>query len=278
MCSAMAEPTLASRSRSRSRAQPVVDGPTPYLRARAIEGRLYPDSLVASLPRVPDDHPLAGEWRLRADSAARLTAYVATLAESRGHPLAILEIGCGNGWLANALAGVPGTDVVGLDVNHLELEQARRVFRAPNLSFLEGDVRAFVPTERPDVIVLASVVQYVPDVATVLRRLAAALASGGELHVLDSPIYATVELAAARARTVAHYDGIGVPEMVEAYHHHSWDDFASARLNLDVLYRPDALVSRFERRLLRWPRSPFPWLRIRVPAASSPPHDELPPS
>lgn len=243
---------------------PAADLSTPYLRARAIEGRLYPDSFVVRLPLVPDGHPLAAEWRLRADSAARLAAYLGGLARRRDRPLVVLDGGCGNGWLANALAQIPGTDVVGIDLNLVELEQARLVFRAPNLRFLPGDVRAAPPSPPPDVAILASVIQYVPDLGALVRRLVPALAPGGELHVLDSPIYRASELPAARERTRAHYARIGVPDMADAYHHHSWDELAAVGLAVDVLYRPDALIHRLERRLLGIPRSPFPWLRIRA--------------
>ena len=37
-----------------------------YLRVRAKEGRLHPDDLVMRLPHVPETHPHALEWRLRA--------------------------------------------------------------------------------------------------------------------------------------------------------------------------------------------------------------------
>ena len=95
----------------------------------------------------------------------------------------------------------------------------------------------------------------------------ASLPSGAEVHVLDSPLYRPAELAAARERTREHYGEVGAPEMARAYHHHCWETFAP--LHFEVLYRPDAPGRRFERRVLRRPRAPFPWLRFRAANGSA---------
>jgi len=229
-----------------------------YLRVRGHERRLYPDSIVIGLPTVPAGDPLRGEWRCRADSSARLVGYL----QGRRSPV-VLEVGCGNGWLANLLAGIRGSRVVGLDVNDVELAQAARVFHAPNLRFVRGDVLDMPPPpDRPDIIVLASVIQYLPDLASLVAGLRPWLAPGGEIHLLDSPLYRPDQLDAARDRTRRHYRSVGVPEMADAYHHHSWRALDDS--GFDILYRPDGLRTRVERRLLRRPRSPFPWVRIRA--------------
>jgi SAM-dependent methyltransferase len=231
-----------------------------YLRAREREGRRLPDALVATLPDVPRTDPRSHEWRQRADSCARLVAYVRTLPR----PVTIVDVGCGNGWVASRMARTDGARVVGIDAVADELDQARRVFGSqPRLEFVCAEVvDGDLPTDRADVVVLASVVQYVPEPARLIGSLLATLRPGGEVHVLDSPLYRSSELAAARERTREHYAEVGVPEMVGAYHHHTWESFAS--LHPDVLYRPDTLRRRFERRVLRRPRSPFPWLRFRA--------------
>lgn len=243
--------------------------PEAYLRARGLERRLYPDDVAAALPLVPPSHPLRDEWRKRADSAERLVAY---LGRDRRDPREILDVGCGNGWLARRLAGIPGARVVGLDPNPVELAQAERLFVATNLRFVGGDVLAWTPVGAPvDVIVLASVIQYLPDLAVLLRRLLPWLAPAGEVHVLDSPLYADAELEAARERSRRHYASLGVPEMAAAYHHHPWG--ALDGFDRDVLYWPGRspaarLAGRLPVRVARClpgpARSPFPWVRIRA--------------
>ena len=254
-----ASPAAAPPADRGDRGGPTVPWTEAYLRARQMEGRLYPDEVVARLPLAPAADPLRHEWLQRADSAARLVATLSGLPR----PLVALEVGCGNGWLANRLAAIPGSDVTGLDVNVTELDQARRVFGdRPNLRFVEADaLLAPPPAVRPNVIVLASVIQYVPDLAALVRRLEDWLAPGGEIHILDSPIYAPDDVPAARERTRRYYAELGVPEMAAVYRHHDWRALDGFRV--DVLGRPETPLARLERRLLGRPRSPFPWLRIR---------------
>jgi SAM-dependent methyltransferase len=240
--------------------EPAADWSALYLEARSREGRLLPDATVAVLPDVPRGHPLAGEWRQRADSAARLVAYV----RRRPRPMTIVDLGCGNGWLSNRIAAVEGSSVVGVDVNAVELDQAHRVFGGrPGLEFVVGDLAdGALAADRPDLVILASVVQYVPDPTAVLAAIVVGLGPGGEIHVLDSPVYEPSEVAAARQRTHRHYAGLGVPEMATRYFHHDWHIFDP--FTTDVLYRPDTRWRRVERRVRRRPRSPFPWVRIRT--------------
>ena len=230
-----------------------------YLAVREREGRLYPDAIVDLLPNVPPGHPLAAEWRQRADSADRLLAHL-----GRGPgPRRVVDLGSGNGWLAARIASLPQTEVVGIEANDVELAQSRRVFGArPRLRFEAGDLlTAPPPLFAPTAIVLASVTQYVADLPSLLVRLRAWLAPDGEVHVIDSPFYDPHELTSARERTRRYYASLGVPEMAEAYHHHPWsvfDGFGAA-----VRYRPDAFGARVERRVLSRPRSPFPWIALR---------------
>lgn len=225
-----------------------------YLQVRAREGRLYPDAMAARLPHVPAGHPLAAEWRLRAASCARLAHHLEKLAR----PLGILDAGCGNGWLANQMARLPATSLCGTDRARLELAQAQRLFARPNLVFLEADIsnppfhsRAF------DVILLASVIQYFPDLPALIRSLLPLLAPQGELHLLDSPLYTPTQLPAARQRTREYYTALGFPEMAEGYHHHTAS--ALAEFSPQWLHQPHSPGARWAR-LLRRATSPFPWI------------------
>ena len=242
--------------------QPSVGWAAAYVRARYREGRLLSDAIVAQLPDVPRGDSLADEWRLRVDSTARLLAYLTTMRR----PLTIVDLGCGNGWLSHRMAAElgDGCRVAGVDFSGVELEQARRVFGAQtNLSFSRGDfLDGALPVDRPDVVVLASTIQYVPDPRALIETLFDSMAASGEVHVLDSPIYQPHEVAEARDRSRRHFESIGVSEMVEAYRHHHWGAFAE--LPYEVLYQPDDRVNVIARRVLRRARSPFPWLRFRT--------------
>ena len=194
---------------------------------REREGRRLPDAVVASLPDVPASHPLSHEWRQRADLRARLVAYLRALPG----PMTVVDVGCGNGWLANRIAGIDATRVVGVDAIPEEVDQARRVFGGhPRLEFVQAEVvDGHLPADRPDVVVLASVIQYLPDPAG--RRLGARVAALGRRGPRPrQPAHRPAELAAARERTREHYGEVGAPEMARAYHHHCWETFALAPL------------------------------------------------
>lgn len=231
----------------------------PYLSARALEGRLYSDAEIAQLPQVPATHPLAAEWRVRQTSLNGLRAY---LRQRFPAEAVLLEIGCGNGWLANALAENPAWQVYGLDVNEPELVQGARVFAAQaNLHFVLGDVFTDEwPFAPPTCIVLASVIQYFPDLPALLQRLFTLLAPQGEIHVLDSPLYVPAALPAAAARSQAYYTTLGVPAMAAQYHHHSL--LALQNFSVTWHYRPNTWLNQLRRVWLRQPLAPFPWLHL----------------
>jgi ubiquinone/menaquinone biosynthesis C-methylase UbiE len=224
-----------------------------YLRVREKEGRLYPDDVVRQLPLVPSDHPLHAEWQARAASCARLTAY---LARFRRHSN-VLELGCGNGWLANSIAVTADASVVGLDQNRFELRQAQRSFAdRRKLSWIIADIFcAPFHNHLFDVIVIASAIQYFDNLPHLLQALVPLLTTGGEIHILDSPFYSDEEIPAARSRTRQYYEGLGFPEMAGYYHHHSRTDLADH--NHEWLYVP-------QERNRRMPQdSPFPWVCLR---------------
>lgn len=225
-----------------------------YCHVRRKEGRLLPDELVARLPHLPGGHPLAGEWRARADSARRLVCYLAR----KPRPLHILDLGCGNGWLANRLAQLPGARVVGVERLTGEIAQAQRLFASRRLAFLVADVFR-PPWDCPafDVIVLASVIQYFPRLDGLIQSLKGFLAPGGEIHILDSPLYPDADLPLARERSRAYYAALGVPEMAGSYFHHPAS--ALEAFSPRWLYRPRSWLARPWRWLGRVP-SPFPWV------------------
>ena len=154
-------------------------------RSRDREGYWYSDEEVASLPDIAADHPKFRNWRERKRSCQRLVRYLAFRKKS----VSILEVGCGNGWLAFQLATVPGSRVVGLDMNFSGLQQAARVFRhQPNLKFMMGDFCSdLLEGLNFDIIVFAGSIHHFPSVQVALEAAFQQLAKGGEIHILDTP-------------------------------------------------------------------------------------------
>ncbi|MFO7258614.1 MAG: class I SAM-dependent methyltransferase [Bacteroidota bacterium] len=226
-----------------------------YTALRAAEGRMLPDAMVKALPHLPRQHALYGEWRVRARSVKSLSQYL-----EKKKPRAILEIGCGNGWLTNFLARQLQVECCGIDINEVELKQAVRLFSSNSrVTYVYGDIEseAFDACV-VDVIVCASVIQYFANFRSLIDRLKQLLNPGGEIHIVDSPIYNGSDTEAAKARSEDHFRNSGHPRMASYYHHHTWMSLDDYRYT--VLYNPRSLWGRMK----RWMGfSPFPWIVIR---------------
>lgn len=148
---------------------------------------LYTDREVSMLPYPGNTHPRYREWTGRSTACRRLVRYLSEHKKAA----TILEIGCGNGWLSHQLSIVPGSRVVGLDSNLIELRQAARVFRRKsNLKFIYGDFYSDVLQDLSfDIIVMAATVQYFPSLQEIIKDSLAYLRTRGELHILDSWLY-----------------------------------------------------------------------------------------
>lgn len=240
-----------------------------YAEVRRREGRWLPDDAVRQLPHATG--PLATEWRRRRRSFGRFRAYCRQMAARKDSAsFRILDLGCGNGWMANRLAENPAWELWAVDVNEAELAQGERLFGRDNLHFVYADITGgnaipgaypgitFRDTGTFDLIVLAASVQYFPDLRELVNDLRARLNPGGEVHLIDSPFYASeTEKAAARQRTADYYAKAGVPAMAAYYHHHLWPDI----LALGGQDLNKSLNIRFLQKI-KW-LAPFPWVRLQ---------------
>ncbi|APP77612.1 SAM-dependent methyltransferase [Xanthomonas vesicatoria ATCC 35937] len=226
---------------------------------RRKEGRLYTDAQVRSLPRPSGKLGTSLEWQVRALSSTLLVQHL----QARAGEGAILELGCGNGWLSQLLAQSLQRDVCGIDVNRTELTQAARVFgHDQRLSFVAADIQTFaLPHDVFDVIVVPACIQYFPDPAALIRHLLAQLRDGGELHILDSPLYPDRQRAdQSAARSLRYFTGLGVPALAEQYHQHTYAAFDA--FAVQWLFDPRRLGARV-RRMLKLRQPHFPWLCLR---------------
>jgi ubiquinone/menaquinone biosynthesis C-methylase UbiE len=226
-----------------------------YIRLRKLEGRIYSDKEVANLPEITETHPHYSEWQVRKESSQKLIAYL----KKRKQTLSILEIGCGNGWLAAQLAAVKNSKVTGIDINTEELEQAKRVFKKfPNLQFYRSGINELEKLKMQfDVIVFAAAIQYFPSLQETISLLLKYLRPGGEIHVIDSPFYSLPDLSAARQRSMNYYQLHRFPEMTNWYFHHKLDD--QQNFNYSVRYNPNSLFNKFLHS-----KNPFYWICINV--------------
>ncbi|HEU4471336.1 MAG TPA: class I SAM-dependent methyltransferase [Flavisolibacter sp.] len=224
-----------------------------YLALRQKEQWLYRDEQVRLLPNITPSDPHYKDWQVR----RRSSLWLATTLRRKRRPLDILEVGCGNGWLSARLKELPDTLVTGLDINHTEIEQARRVFgNRSGLCFIEGDLdsellgHAFF-----DVIVFAASLQYFDSARDVIAKAIQKLKRGGEIHILDTRFYERKELEGARHRSADYFSKMGFEAMESFYFHHTLDELD--QFSPRILYDPASLFNR-----LRWKRHPFHWLCI----------------
>jgi ubiquinone/menaquinone biosynthesis C-methylase UbiE len=225
-----------------------------YISLRKKENRLYADEQVRHLPDISKEHPHYREWLARKRSSDKLVRHLRNMKK----PLSILEIGCGNGWLAHKLATVPGANVTGFDINLEELEQAARVFSGlPNLRFAYGDSFFIRPSEKLyDMVVFAASIQYFPSLEAIIKDVLQHLQPQGSIHIIDSHFYKAGELEAAKQRTATHFESLGFSAMSDHYFHHSME--ALGQFNCQVLYNPNAPLNRLKRTT-----DPFPWICIK---------------
>lgn len=84
----------------------------------------------------------------------------------------VLDIGCGYGAVARSIATrVPGSTVVGVELDQGRLAQARSGEVPDNLSFVEADARRHLPAGPWNVIVLSNILEHVEDRAGFLRDI-----------------------------------------------------------------------------------------------------------
>lgn len=221
-----------------------------YIAVRQQEKRIYTDEQLQLLPDI--DHVYYDEWKIRKRSSERLTEYLA----KKNKFLRILEVGCGNGWLSAKMADIPHTQVVGLDINQLEIEQANRVFKKDNLEFIYDSFNDNTfDSPQFDVIVFAASLQYFPSVINVMKQALDMLRAGGEVHVIDTPFYTPDEAGKADERSHKYYAALGIPEMAEHYFHHSISEFWGFKY--EVLFDPTSIFNMI------FKKDPFYWVSIR---------------
>lgn len=224
-----------------------------YGLTRAIEKRVYTDEQVALLPGIAAGHAHEREWNIRKRSAARLVNYL----QQQHRPLNILEVGCGNGWLSNALAQMDNSQVLGIDLNYTEVEQAQRVFKRRNLNFAcQGfDIDKLCTNQQFDVIVFAAVLPYFKSARETIRQALSLLKPGGEIHLTDAHFYRPDELPTAIKACTEYFNAMGYPEMSDMYFHHTLDCLAG--WNYRVMINPRSIISRCIR------KEPFYWIVIK---------------
>jgi SAM-dependent methyltransferase len=163
---------------------------TQYRRVRAQDGSwpVRPQD-YRMLPCVPAQHPQAVEWRIRRVSYAHLQRDL--LPDVWRDTWRIVDIGAGCGWLSHRLTAL-GHRVAAVDRLDDEVDGLAACRHYP-VSFAavraDFDALPFAPAQF-DLAVFNASLHYSPDPAATLAEAQRALAPGGAVAVIDSPMFA----------------------------------------------------------------------------------------
>jgi trans-aconitate 2-methyltransferase len=141
-------------------------------------------------------------------------------------PTRVVDLGCGPGNSTELLAErFPDAQVTGLDSSPDMVAKARA--RRPDLAFVEADLAAWTPEAAPDLIFANAVLQWLPDHAALLPRLAGFLAPGGCLAVqvpvnLEEPSHRLMREVAAEPAFAARGTDPGRERLADIPAYYDW--------------------------------------------------------
>lgn len=102
----------------------------------------------------------------------RITRYHEFFVERVAQGERVLDVGCGQGALAFAVAERSGAKVTGIDLSEANILKAKDAYRHPNLDFLCADALACLPGGGFDAVILSNVLEHLAERPAFLKRLA----------------------------------------------------------------------------------------------------------
>jgi len=177
-----------------SRACEFADFLREYQTVRADEGWGASDaSYYRALPRVDQDDPQRNTWRIRRRSFERLLTLI-----GNGGPLKILDVGAGNGWLANQLVQ-RGHTVAALDLADDSRDGlGARVHYVTSFEMYQAEFdRMPFGAAQFDGVIFNAALHYACALTATLREARRVMRSDGSIVVMDSPFYSKLSSGAA---------------------------------------------------------------------------------
>jgi len=86
----------------------------------------------------------------------------------------VLDIGCGHGAVALAVASATGAKVTGIDLSEGNLRIARERHTHPNVTYIHGNACRDLPAGHYDVVILSNVLEHIEHRVEFLRQVQAA--------------------------------------------------------------------------------------------------------
>lgn len=134
-------------------------------------------------PETWDQEYRSGQWEYlrRMDSLAGLISILGYCQYL--NPASILDVGCGEGLLAEKLKVLPYTSYLGIDVSREAIASAAARLGDARSHFAVAEAESFQSQTRFDVIVFNQSLYYLPDPARVMAHYRALLAPQGRIIV-----------------------------------------------------------------------------------------------
>jgi SAM-dependent methyltransferase len=194
-----------------------------YADHRAAEGRDYRGRALFDLPYVKAG-PFAEQWKVRARTfEAFMTRVLRPAAEGLGRPLAVLDLGAGNGWLSYRIAS-EGHRAWALDIRDDRVDGLGAA--VPFVDQAAGRMECLVapfdaiplPAEAADLALFNASIHYATDLRAVLAEAQRVIRPGGQIVILDSPFYkreadGLAMIAEKRARAAERFGERAAPLM-----------------------------------------------------------------
>jgi SAM-dependent methyltransferase len=139
-----------------------------------------PDAALRRLFAIADDLDLIIDERATALGGGahpkhRLTRYHEYFIGHIGDGDRVLDIGCGLGFVARAIARArPQAKLLGVDIDAANIAGAQRGDNPPNLEFRHADATERLPEGAFDVVVLSNVLEHLDERPAFIRRVVAA--------------------------------------------------------------------------------------------------------
>ena len=228
-----------------------------FLQLNKIQNRLYPDEEVKLLPFASKLNPHKEEWYLRTQNFLRFKNYLS----KRKSGLSILDLGCGNGWLASKILNEQNHNFYCVDINLNQLQQGAKLFSSTNVKFIYADLFSVkFPRSSFDLIVLNSSVQYFQDLRILMRELFYLLTPYGEIHIFDSTFYKEEEVVFVKNKMIRYYELLGFPQMKERIFFHTYKMLNN--FNHKFLYDPRTILNKLFNVAFS-KDSAYPWIVIK---------------
>jgi ubiquinone/menaquinone biosynthesis C-methylase UbiE len=238
-----------------SRAREFADFLRDYRTVRADEGWGASDaSYYRALPHVNQDDPQRNIWRTRERNFGRLLALIGS-----GRPLKILDVGAGNGWLANRLAQ-RGNTVAALDLaDDVHDGLGARVHYATSFETYQAEFDRMPFGEAQfDRVIFNAALHYAHILSVALCEAGRVMRSDGSIVVMDSPFHSSSSdgwaMVAEREASFAHK--YGFDRQVQAIGFLTKADLeqsaAEAGLEIHDWIEDDRWATRLHRAWIEW--------------------------